>query len=83
MVFNGLEVLEIFEQEMIYFIIMDIMMLQFDGIKMIFKICESKNIFIIMFFVKLEDSDKILGFNVGVDDYIMKLFNFLELVVRV
>ena len=80
---NGLEALEILEQETIHLIIMDLMMPQLDGIKTTFKIREDKNIPIIMLSAKSEDSDKILGLNVGADDYITKPFNPLELVARV
>ena len=62
---NGLEALEILEQETIHLIIMDNMMPQLDGIKTTFKIRENKNIPIIMLSAKSEDSDKILGLNVG------------------
>ncbi|ULO04742.1 response regulator transcription factor [Paenibacillus sp. 19GGS1-52] len=80
---NGLEALEILEKETIHLIIMDIMMPQLDGIKTTFKIRESKNIPIIMLSAKSEASDKIVGLNVGADDYITKPFNPLELVARV
>ncbi|MEC0226267.1 response regulator transcription factor [Paenibacillus alba] len=80
---NGLEALEILEKETIHLILMDIMMPQLDGIKTTFKIRESKNIPIIMLSAKSEDGDKILGLNVGADDYITKPFNPLELVARV
>jgi DNA-binding response OmpR family regulator len=80
---NGLEALEILEQETIHLILMDIMMPQLDGIKTTFKIREKKNIPIIMLSAKSEDADKIVGLNVGADDYITKPFNPLELVARV
>ncbi|NOV02706.1 response regulator transcription factor [Paenibacillus planticolens] len=80
---NGLEALEILEKETIHLIIMDLMMPQLDGIKTTFKIRESKNIPIIMLSAKSEANDKILGLNVGADDYITKPFNPLELVARV
>ncbi|OXM14447.1 response regulator transcription factor [Paenibacillus herberti] len=80
---NGIEALEILEKETIHLIIMDIMMPQLDGIKTTFKIRESKNIPIIMLSAKSEANDKILGLNVGADDYITKPFNPLELIARV
>ncbi|GGG83972.1 response regulator transcription factor [Paenibacillus radicis (ex Gao et al. 2016)] len=80
---NGLEALQILEQETIHLILMDVMMPQLDGIKTTFKIRENKNIPIIMLSAKSEDGDKILGLNVGADDYITKPFNPLELVARV
>ncbi|MFR2299378.1 MAG: response regulator transcription factor [Clostridium paraputrificum] len=71
------------EGKQIHLIILDIMMPKLDGIKTCLKIRESKNIPIIMLSAKGEDSDKILGLNVGADDYITKPFNNLELVARV
>ena len=80
---DGLEALDILEGKQIHLIILDIMMPKLDGIKTCLKIRESKNIPIIMLSAKGEDSDKILGLNVGADDYITKPFNNLELVARV
>jgi len=80
---DGLEALEILETNQIHLIILDIMMPRLDGIKTCMKIRESNNIPIIMLSAKGEDSDKILGLNVGADDYISKPFNHLELVARV
>ena len=80
---DGIEALEILEEQKIHLIILDIMMPRLDGIKTCLKIRESKNIPIIMLSAKGEDSDKILGLNVGADDYITKPFNNLELVARV
>jgi len=80
---NGLEALEILEKETIHLIIMDVMMPQMDGIKATFKIRENLNIPIILLSAKSEANDKILGLNVGADDYITKPFNPLELVARV
>lgn len=80
---DGLEALDILEGKQIHLIILDIMMPKLDGIKTCLKIRESKNIPIIMLSAKGEDYDKILGLNVGADDYITKPFNNLELVARV
>ncbi|MDP4178696.1 MAG: response regulator transcription factor [Bacillota bacterium] len=80
---NGLDALNILDKEEIHLIIMDIMMPKLDGIKATFKIREKKNIPIIMLSAKSEDTDKILGLNVGADDYVTKPFNPLELVARV
>ena len=80
---NGLEALEILEEKNIHLIVLDIMMPKMDGIKTCLKIRETNNIPIIMLSAKGEDSDKILGLNVGADDYITKPFNHLELVARV
>ncbi|MBD7913282.1 MULTISPECIES: response regulator transcription factor [Clostridium] len=80
---DGLEALDILESKQIHLIILDIMMPNLDGIKTCMKIRETNNIPIIMLSAKGEDSDKILGLNVGADDYIPKPFNHLELVARV
>ncbi|MBU5487292.1 response regulator transcription factor [Clostridium sp. MSJ-8] len=80
---DGLEALDILEVNQIHLIILDVMMPKLDGIKTCLKIRESKNIPIIMLSAKGEDSDKILGLNVGADDYMTKPFNNLELVARV
>lgn len=80
---NGLEALEIIAQQNIHLVILDIMMPKMDGIEACQKIREDNNIPIIMLSAKGEDSDKILGLNVGADDYITKPFNHLELVARV
>ena len=80
---DGIEALELLESNQIHLIILDVMMPKLDGIKTCLKIRESKNIPIIMLSAKSEDSDKILGLNVGADDYITKPFNNLELLARV
>lgn len=80
---DGIEALEILEKEDIHLIILDIMMPKLDGIRTCLKIRESKNLPIIMLSAKSEDSDKILGLNIGADDYVTKPFNPLELVARV
>jgi DNA-binding response OmpR family regulator len=80
---DGIDALMILEEEDIHLILMDIMMPRMDGIKATFKIRERKNIPIIMLSAKSEDTDKILGLNVGADDYITKPFNPMELVARV
>lgn len=80
---DGIEALELLESNNIHLIILDIMMPKLDGINTCLKIRELNNIPIIMLSAKGEDSDKILGLNVGADDYITKPFNHLELVARV
>lgn len=80
---DGIEALEILDTEKIHLIVLDIMMPRLDGIKTCLKVRESKNLPIIMLSAKGEDSDKILGLNVGADDYVAKPFNHLELVARV
>ena len=80
---DGLEALEISQKEEIHLIIMDVMMPRMDGIIATFKIREHNNIPIIMLSAKTENTDKILGLNVGADDYISKPFDPMELVARV
>lgn len=80
---NGLDALEIVEKEDIHLILMDIMMPQMDGITAMAKIRETSNAPIILLTAKSEDTDKILGLNVGADDYITKPFNPLEVAARV
>lgn len=80
---DGIETLEILEREEIHLIILDVMMPNLDGIRTCMKIREKKNIPIIMLSAKSEDNDKILGLNIGADDYITKPFNHLELIARV
>lgn len=80
---DGLEALAILEKEEIHLIILDIMMPKMDGITATFKIRQEKNIPIIMLSAKSEDSDKILGLNIGADDYVTKPFHPLELLARV
>lgn len=80
---DGLEALEILDKEDIHLVVLDIMMPKLDGMRTCLKIRESRNIPIILLSAKSEDSDKILGLNIGADDYVTKPFNHLELVARV
>ena len=81
--YDGLEALDILTNEEIHLILMDIMMPKLDGIKATIKIRQERNIPIILVSAKGEDTDKILGLNIGADDYITKPFNLLELIARV
>ena len=81
--YNGIEALEILVEKEIHLILMDIMMPKLDGIKATIKIREEKNIPIILVSAKSEDTDKIIGLNIGADDYITKPFNLIELIARV
>ncbi|ACV62213.1 two component transcriptional regulator, winged helix family [Desulfofarcimen acetoxidans DSM 771] len=80
---NGIEALELIEGNEIHLIIMDIMMPKMDGLRATMKIREEKNIPVIMLSAKSEDTDKIIGLNLGADDYITKPFNPLELIARI
>ncbi|CUX37448.1 response regulator transcription factor [Clostridium sp. C105KSO13] len=81
--YDGEEVLEILETEKVHLLVLDIMMPKLDGIRATLKIRENNFIPIIILSAKSEDVDKILGLNVGADDYVTKPFNPLELVARV
>ncbi|MRH43466.1 response regulator [Aquibacillus halophilus] len=80
---DGIDALEILNEHQVHLIILDIMMPRLDGISATYKIREKKNIPIIILSAKAEDTDKILGLQVGADDYITKPFNPMELVARV
>ncbi len=80
---DGLEALEIVENQELHLIIMDIMMPRMDGMRATLKIREKRNIPILMLSAKSEDYDKIMGLNMGADDYLTKPFNPLELIARV
>ena len=81
--YNGVEALEIVKDNEIHAAIIDIMMPVMDGIQCTMKIREHSSIPIIILSAKSEDADKILGLNIGADDYVTKPFNPLELVARV
>lgn len=81
--FNGIEAIEGIRVHEIHLIIMDIMMPKMDGIRATMEIRKENNIPLIMLSAKSEDYDKILGLNIGADDYIIKPFNPLELIARV
>ena len=81
--YDGLEALEVIEREEVHLVIMDLMMPRMDGIKATKRIRETSNIPVIMLSAKTEDTDKIIGLNMGADDYIAKPFNPLELIARV
>ena len=81
--YDGEEALEILKNNEVHLLIMDVMMPKLDGIRATLKIRENSSIPIIILSAKTEDSDKILGLNIGADDYVEKPFNPLELVARV
>ena len=81
--YDGIQALEAVMEQEIHLILMDIMMPKMDGLRTTMKIREEKNIPIILISAKSEDTDKILGLNMGADDYITKPFNPLELIARV
>ena len=81
--YDGIEALEILEKEEVDLLIIDVMMPRLDGIRATLKIREKNSLPIIILSAKSEDTDKILGLNIGADDYVTKPFNPLELVARV
>ena len=81
--YDGEQAIQILDKEEIHLLIMDIMMPKLDGIRATLKIREYSSIPIIILSAKSEDTDKILGLNIGADDYICKPFNPLELVAMV
>ncbi|MFQ7473215.1 MAG: response regulator transcription factor, partial [Anaerovoracaceae bacterium] len=81
--YDGVQALEIAEKNDIHLVLLDIMMPRMDGIQVISKLRETCNIPVIFLTAKGEDTDKILGLNIGADDYITKPFNPVELLARV
>jgi len=81
--YNGREALDIIAQHEIQLILMDIMMPQMDGMQAMVKIREHSNVPVILLTAKSEDNDKVLGLNIGADDYITKPFNPMEVTARV
>ena len=81
--FDGLQALSVLKQNDVHLIIMDVMMPEMDGLRATMEIRRERNIPIIMLSAKSEDTDKILGLNMGADDYVTKPFNPLELIARV
>ena len=81
--YDGEEAIDVLEKEDIQLLVIDVMMPKLDGIHATLKIREKYSIPIIILSAKTEDADKILGLNVGADDYIIKPFDSKELVARV
>ena len=80
---DGARALEVLEEEDIHLVLMDIMMPVMDGISAVVKLRERSNVPVILLTAKSEDTDKVLGLNVGADDYITKPFNPVEVTARV
>ena len=81
--YDGDEAIKVLKSNEVDLLIMDVMMPRLDGIRATLKIRENMSLTIIILSAKSEDADKILGLNIGADDYITKPFNPLELVARV
>ena len=80
---DGREALELLRREKIHLVLMDVMMPALDGIAATAKLREESNVPVILLTAKSEDTDKVLGLNVGADDYVTKPFNPVELCARV
>lgn len=80
---DGVEGLEVVEKEEIHLAIVDIMMPRMDGISMVAKLREKHDFPVIFLSAKSEEVDKILGLNIGADDYVTKPFTPMELLARV
>lgn len=81
--YDGTEALAILAKEDIHLVLLDIMMPKLDGIATMTKLREVSNVPVILLTAKSEDTDKILGLNVGADDYVTKPFNPVEVLARV
>ncbi len=81
--YNGREALEVLRNEDIDLCLMDVMMPQMDGIEALSELRKFSNIPVIFLSAKSEDTDKVLGLNLGADDYVTKPFNPVELIARV
>lgn len=79
---NGKDVLRLLAENDVQLVLMDVMMPQMDGIETTAEIRKKYNVPVILITAKSEDYDKILGLNVGADDYITKPFNPVEVVAR-
>lgn len=81
--YDGRQALEVIDQNNIHLVLLDIMMPEMDGIQMLTQMRKTHNIPVIFLTAKGEDTDKILGLNLGADDYITKPFNPVEVLARV
>ena len=81
--YNGKEALAVLDKEDIHLVLLDVMMPGLDGIGVLAKLREWSNVPVILLTAKSEDTDKVLGLNLGADDYITKPFNPVELLARV
>ena len=81
--YNGQEALACMEKEEIHLVLMDIMMPGLDGISATIQLRRASNVPVILITAKSEDTDKVLGLNLGADDYITKPFNPVEVMARV
>jgi len=81
--YDGQQALKAVEENEVHLILMDVMMPNLDGIRATAKLREKCNVPIILLTAKSEDADKVLGLNIGADDYVTKPFNPMEVMARV
>ncbi len=81
--FDGREALDVLRREKIHLALLDVMMPEMDGLSALAKLREENNVPVILLTAKSEDTDKVLGLNIGADDYVTKPFNPVELCARV
>ena len=81
--YDGAQALRAVEREEVHLILMDVMMPNLDGIRATARLRETSNVPIILLTAKSEDADKVLGLNIGADDYVTKPFNPMEVMARV
>ena len=81
--YNGQEALDILEKEEVHLLLLDIMMPVMDGVETLQEVRKKWNLPVILLTAKSEDSDKVLGLNLGADDYVTKPFQPMELIARV
>jgi DNA-binding response OmpR family regulator len=73
--YDGIQALEVLKNNEVHLLVIDVMMPRLDGLRATLKIRQESSIPIIILSAKSEDADKILGLNVGADDYVTKPFN--------
>ena len=81
--YNGREALEKLKEHEVQLVLMDVMMPEMDGLAAMAELRRESNVPVILLTAKSEDTDKVLGLNVGADDYITKPFNVVEMLARV
>ena len=81
--YNGREALQTLREQEIHLVLLDVMMPEMDGIAALAAIRRESNVPVVLLTAKGEDTDKVLGLNVGADDYVTKPFNPVELIARV
>ena len=81
--YDGAQAVKAVEENDVHLILMDVMMPNLDGIRATARLRERSNVPIILLTAKSEDADKVLGLNIGADDYVTKPFNPMEVMARV